>query len=235
MAATGGVTTVSAESVPAGRRAASQPQSRPPRRQSERRPLCAAARCRPAPGAGCGRLAFQCLRPIGDQARIAGQVPDPDPHLGRGGGASPRVRGDRPGRPRGRRPARDFCQTLTVTDVLTGWTETRAVRNKAPNWVFAALGEITAAFAFSSRASTPTTAVSSSTLTCWPTARRRNHSHPLPRRTQERRLGGRVARPVTHAGLHGAVGTQCGQRRRPSGRTRQGRPPTMSSFRAPVP
>ncbi len=36
----------------------------------------------------------------------------------------------------------DFCQTLTVTDIATGWTETRAVRNKAQKWVFAALKEI---------------------------------------------------------------------------------------------
>jgi hypothetical protein len=30
----------------------------------------------------------------------------------------------------------DFCQTLDVTDVHTGWTETEAVRNKAQVWVF---------------------------------------------------------------------------------------------------
>ncbi len=45
-------------------------------------------------------------------------------------------------------PRGDFCQTLTVTDVFTGWTETAAVRNKAQKWVFAALLEITAAFPF---------------------------------------------------------------------------------------
>lgn len=42
----------------------------------------------------------------------------------------------------------DFCQTLDVTDVATGWTEPRAVKNKAQRWVFAALMEITAAFPF---------------------------------------------------------------------------------------
>ncbi len=36
----------------------------------------------------------------------------------------------------------DFCQTLDVTDVKTGWTETRAVKNKAQVWVFAALKDI---------------------------------------------------------------------------------------------
>jgi hypothetical protein len=36
----------------------------------------------------------------------------------------------------------DFAQTLTVTDVKTGWTEVRAVKNKAQRWVFAALKKI---------------------------------------------------------------------------------------------
>lgn len=36
----------------------------------------------------------------------------------------------------------DFCQTLDVTDVCTGWTETQAVRNKAQVWVFEALTQI---------------------------------------------------------------------------------------------
>ncbi len=45
-------------------------------------------------------------------------------------------------------PRGDFCQTLTVTDIATGWTENRAVKNKAQKWVFAALAEITAGFPF---------------------------------------------------------------------------------------
>jgi hypothetical protein len=40
-------------------------------------------------------------------------------------------------------PRGEFCCTLDVTDVATGWTELRAVRNKAQKWVFAALLEIT--------------------------------------------------------------------------------------------
>ena len=36
----------------------------------------------------------------------------------------------------------DYCQTLDVTDVASGWTETQAVINKAQVWVFAALQEI---------------------------------------------------------------------------------------------
>jgi len=33
----------------------------------------------------------------------------------------------------------DFCQTLDVTDVASGWTETQGVINKAQVWVFEAL------------------------------------------------------------------------------------------------
>ena len=36
----------------------------------------------------------------------------------------------------------DFCQTLDVTDICTGWTETEGVRNKAQVWVFEALKRI---------------------------------------------------------------------------------------------
>jgi hypothetical protein len=36
----------------------------------------------------------------------------------------------------------DYCQTLDLTDVCTGWTETEAVPNKAQIWVFAALCKI---------------------------------------------------------------------------------------------
>ncbi|MDP2180991.1 MAG: transposase family protein [Actinomycetota bacterium] len=42
----------------------------------------------------------------------------------------------------------EYCQTLDVTDVATGWTETRAVRNKAQVHVFAALKEIRTALPF---------------------------------------------------------------------------------------
>lgn len=36
----------------------------------------------------------------------------------------------------------DFLQTLDVTDVATGWTETQAVRNEAQQWLFKALKDI---------------------------------------------------------------------------------------------
>lgn len=42
----------------------------------------------------------------------------------------------------------EFCFTLTGTDIATGWTETRTVRNKAAKWVFAALLEIQAQMPF---------------------------------------------------------------------------------------
>jgi len=41
-----------------------------------------------------------------------------------------------------------YCQTLTVTDIATGWTETKAVQNKAEKHVFAALQEIRAHLPF---------------------------------------------------------------------------------------
>jgi len=42
----------------------------------------------------------------------------------------------------------DFCSTLTVTDIATGWTENRTVKNKAQRWVVDALVEISAGFPF---------------------------------------------------------------------------------------
>lgn len=36
----------------------------------------------------------------------------------------------------------DYIQTLDVTDVMTGWTETRAVKNKAQIWTFQALEDV---------------------------------------------------------------------------------------------
>jgi hypothetical protein len=45
-------------------------------------------------------------------------------------------------------PSGDFCQTLTLTCVNTGWTEVRAVPNKAQRWVFEALRDIRASLPF---------------------------------------------------------------------------------------
>lgn len=49
----------------------------------------------------------------------------------------------------------EFCFTLTITDISTGWTETRSVRNKAQKWVFAAIKEATAAFPYPIRGIDP--------------------------------------------------------------------------------
>src|SRR5260370_1445375 len=42
----------------------------------------------------------------------------------------------------------DYCQTLDVTDVASGWTETEAVLNKAQVWVFEALQHVRARLPF---------------------------------------------------------------------------------------
>lgn len=42
----------------------------------------------------------------------------------------------------GGEPGGEYIQTLDMTDVCTGWTETEAVKNKARVWVFEALKEI---------------------------------------------------------------------------------------------
>ena len=44
--------------------------------------------------------------------------------------------------------AGEFCFTLDITDIATGWTETLSVKNKAQKWVFAAIREATALFPF---------------------------------------------------------------------------------------
>ncbi len=42
----------------------------------------------------------------------------------------------------------EFCFTLTVTDIATGWTVNRSVRNKAEKWVFEALMHVGRVFPF---------------------------------------------------------------------------------------
>ncbi len=42
----------------------------------------------------------------------------------------------------------EFCQSLNMTCVATGWTETRAVRNKAQRWCLEALRDIQASLPF---------------------------------------------------------------------------------------
>ncbi len=45
-------------------------------------------------------------------------------------------------------PRGDFCQTLNLTDVATGWTEPGSVKNKAQEWVFEELKRIRAQLPF---------------------------------------------------------------------------------------
>ena len=42
----------------------------------------------------------------------------------------------------------EACFTLDITDIATGWTETRSVRTKAQKWVFATTKDATACFPF---------------------------------------------------------------------------------------
>jgi hypothetical protein len=42
----------------------------------------------------------------------------------------------------------EFCQTLDLTCVATGWTEPRALRNKAQRWVHEAIDEISGELPF---------------------------------------------------------------------------------------
>lgn len=42
----------------------------------------------------------------------------------------------------------DYCQSLDATDVKTGWSEQRAVKNKAQKWVFEALEDIRSCLPF---------------------------------------------------------------------------------------
>ncbi|MET3172422.1 UNVERIFIED_ORG: hypothetical protein ABIB52_000246 [Arthrobacter sp. UYCu721] len=82
----------------------------------------------------------------------------------------------------------EFCFTLDITDIATGWTETVSVRNKAQKWVFAAIKEATAKFPF------PVLGIDSdngSELINWgavpPVRAGETDLHPLPVREQKRR------------------------------------------------
>ena len=49
---------------------------------------------------------------------------------------------------RGGDPRGDYIQTLDMTDICTGWTETRAVKNKAQVWVFTGIEKAKERFPF---------------------------------------------------------------------------------------
>jgi len=44
--------------------------------------------------------------------------------------------------------AGEFARTLTMTDMVTGWTENASVRNNASKWILAAVGDLREAFPF---------------------------------------------------------------------------------------
>ncbi|MDR0629852.1 MAG: hypothetical protein LBG24_09500 [Treponema sp.] len=52
---------------------------------------------------------------------------------------------------------------MTVTDIATPWTDERALKHKVHRWVRQAMDEAAASFPVPLKASTATTAVSSST------------------------------------------------------------------------
>jgi hypothetical protein len=86
-----------------------------------------------------------------------------------GRGPSGVLRG-RPCGPRRRSPYGEFCQTLDLTGVATGWTETRAVPNKPQRWVHEAIDDIASELPFPLLGLIRTKDRSSSTCTCSATA-----------------------------------------------------------------
>ena len=115
----------------------------------------------------------------------------------------------------------DFCQTLTITDVDTGWVDLRGLKNKAQRWTHAALDCARRELPIPrSRASTPTTAVSSSIIICCATAPISASPSPVGARivrttpvTSSRRTatwcGGRSAICVTTATKNWPPSTRC--------------------------
>ena len=78
--------------------------------------------------------------------------------------------------------------TLTVTDIATGWTENRSVRNKAPKWVLAALEDIAAAMPFPILGVDSDNGASSSITPAGLVREAADHLHPVAAGQQQRRL-----------------------------------------------
>lgn len=102
--------------------------------------------------------------------------------------------------------AGEHAWTLTVTDIATGWTETRSVRNKAEKWVLAALDDIAGCMPF------PILGVDSDNGSEF-------INHHLKRWCDQGGVDVDVQPPITYGGGSGAPGRRSG---RGSGRTYPG-------------
>ena len=92
--------------------------------------------------------------------------------------------------------AGEHAYTLTVTDIATGWTENRSVRNKARKWVLAALDDIARTMPFPILGVDSDNGSSSSITTCSPGAKSarspspgRGRATPTTAATSSRRTG----------------------------------------------
>ena len=118
----------------------------------------------------------------------------------------------------------DHCYTLTVTDIATGWTENRSVKNKARRWVIAALQEIAKIMPF------PITGLDSDSadlviVPTWGLDRLRGKESAVGRSAQSRCSGSCLSSPRPE--MRG----QCRERRRRSRRvaSRAGSPSTQAN------
>ncbi|MDR0629446.1 MAG: hypothetical protein LBG24_07420 [Treponema sp.] len=83
----------------------------------------------------------------------------------------------------GIRSSEEFCVTLTLTDGYSGWTEVRALRNRAHRWVKEQIAAVRGGLPFPLLALTATTAESLSTSGCSPGLKNRASSSPGAGRT----------------------------------------------------
>lgn len=81
--------------------------------------------------------------------------------------------------------AGEFARTLTMTDLVTGWTENTSIRNNASRWIVGGVAELQTRFPSRCASSTATTDRSSSTTTS-PTGSR-SATSPRPAHARTRR------------------------------------------------
>jgi hypothetical protein len=131
---------------------------------------------------------------IAHQARHAAQVPDPEPPLER----EARVRPNRTGGLQGGNSSGEFCFTLTVTDVFTGGSINRSVKNKE------AIGgssrpSSTSLASSRSRSSAPIRAMRASSSTTTSTTTSPSARSPSPGRVRATRTRTRASWSATYA------------------------------------